>query len=686
MVQIKQGSVEQVGPEPKAGEGRIRRSFVSPDHLITSPDPGKVTVLAHILDHARAEFADVQGLGWRDIIDVVKENKEVTKKVGGKQVKEMKEWSYFHLSDYKWWTYREFASYVEHAASALRHCGVNPGTVFNIYASTGRHWQVMANACAQQSITFATAYDSLGEEGLRHSINEPEAYGIFTQASLLGTLGTVLADTPSIKLIVYDGRAEDVPSGALDALKAVRGGNDDRQLQIYTFDEFVELGKQHPAERHLPQPDDVACIMYTSGSTGAPKGVQITNGNIVACIGAVQKLIGHIVCRGETYIAYLPLAHIMEFAVELCFMWVGARMGFGNVKTLTDASVRNCLGDIRALQPTIMVGVPAVWETIRKGIVSKVKAAGAVKSKMFDLGLAAKKYGGRGSFLGNVADSVVFKAVKENTGGKLKYAMSGGAPISKETQEFLSLALVMIIQGYGMTESTAMLCLLPPEMHQYGVVGVPVPSCEVKLVDVEEAGYKSTNTPPQGEIWIRGPSVTKGYYKRDDLTKEAFTEDGWFMTGDIAQWNKDGTLSVIDRKKNLVKLAGGEYIALERLESLYGSCEYVARIMVHADSAANKPMAVIFPHEANLKQLASSLGVSGDLHELCHNEEIQEAVLKALNAVGKKSHLKPLETLQTIVLTDTEWTPQNEMLTAAQKLNRKAILKKHKKEIDAVYP
>lgn len=160
-------------------------------------------------------------------------------------------------------------------------------------------------ACAQQSITFATAYDSLGEEGLRHSINEPEAYGIFTQASLLGTLGTVLAETPSIKLIVYDGRAEDVPAGALDQLKAVRGGSDDRQLQIYTFDEFVELGKQHPAERQLPQSDDVACIMYTSGSTGAPKGVQITNGNIVACIGAVQKLIGHIVCRGETYIAYL---------------------------------------------------------------------------------------------------------------------------------------------------------------------------------------------------------------------------------------------------------------------------------------------------------------------------------------------------------------------------------------------
>jgi hypothetical protein len=189
----------------------------------------------------------------------------------------------------------------------------------------------------------------------------------------------------------------------------------------------------------------------------------------------------------------------MEFAVELCFMFVGARMGYGNVKTLTDASVRNCVGDIRELQPTVMVGVPAVWETsaffsslfalgglpsprpssakdargcnstksertnaisiplppllplptpsVRKGIVSKVKAAGALKSKVFDLAVSAKKFGGRGSILGNVADTVVFNAVKQGTGGKLKYALSGGAPISKDTQEFLTTALVMIIQG-----------------------------------------------------------------------------------------------------------------------------------------------------------------------------------------------------------------------------------------------
>ncbi|GAA6008643.1 hypothetical protein JCM10207_007189 [Rhodosporidiobolus poonsookiae] len=677
----KQGSVE-VGPPAKPGEGRARRCFTSPDELVSTPSPD-IKVLADVLIHATKEFRDVEALGWRDVIDVVKEDKEVKKTVGGKEVTETKTWSYFHLSDYKWWTYQQFSEVVGNVGSALVKVGCQPGSMFNIYASTSPRWQVMANGCATQSITFATAYDSLGEEGLQHSINEPSCYGIFTNASLLGTLATVVSSTPSLKVVVYDGDKRDIPSGALDKLHSAREGQP--ALEVYTFDEFVQLGKDNPAEPNHPKPDDMACLMYTSGSTGAPKGVQITNGNIVAAIGATQGVIGHIVKKGETYMAYLPLAHIMEFVVEMCFMFVGARMGFGSPKTLTDQSVRNCLGDIRTLQPTIMVGVPAVWETIRKGIVSKVRAAGVVKSKLFDLALSAKRFGGRGSFLGNTADAVVFKAVKEGTGGKLKYAMSGGAPISKETQEFLTLALVMIIQGYGMTESTAMCCLLPPEFHQYGAVGCPCPSNEIKLVDVEEAGYKSTNNPPQGEIWIRGPSVTKGYYKRDDLTAESW-EDGWFKTGDVGQWNKDGTLSVIDRKKNLVKLAGGEYIALERLESAYRACEYVAAIMVHADSNANRPMAVIYPHEANLKTLASQHGVSGDLSTMAHDQGIRDAVLKSLNAAGKKHGFKALEQLQTVVITDEEWTPHNGLLTAAQKLNRKAILTKYKKDIDAVYP
>ncbi|GAA5823706.1 hypothetical protein JCM10212_003715, partial [Sporobolomyces blumeae] len=670
-----------VGPEALPGQGRVRRCHLSPDQLVTTPHKD-IRVLADVLPYVVSKYGNIESFGQRAVVDTVKEDKEVTKVVGGKEVKETKTWSYFTLGPYTWWTYNEFAEIVKHAQGGLVKAGCSKDTVFNLYAATAPRWQVMANACAAQSITFATAYDSLGEEGLRHSINQPESRGVFTNANLLGLLATVVPSTPSLKLVVYDGSDEDVAPGALDKIRQANDG-----IQVLKFDELIELGKANPVEPNKPNPDDTACIMYTSGSTGLPKGVIITNANIVACLGAVQKVLGHVVQHGETYIAYLPLAHIMEFAVEMCFMFVGAKIGYGTVKTLTDASVRNCAGDIRELKPTIMVGVPSVWETIRKGILSKVQAGGAVKSKVFNLALSMKKFGGRGSVLGNIADAVVFKAVREATGGKLKFALNGGASISKETHEFLSNALVLIVQGYGMTESTAMCALLPPEMHQYGCVGIPVPSAEHKLVDVEEAGYRSTNNPPQGELWIRGPSVTKGYYKQDDLTKEAWTDDGWFMTGDVCQWNKDGTLSVIDRKKNLVKLAGGEYIALERLESVYKSSNLVANLMVYATSSASRPMAVVFPHEANLKALASELGVgSSDLSTLCHNDQIRDAVLKNMNQVGKKAGFKPLEVLQCVVLSDEEWTPHNGLLTAAQKLNRKPIVQKYQKEIDAVYP
>lgn len=219
---------------------------------------------------------------------------------------------------------------------------------------------------------------------------------------------------------------------------------------------------------------------------------------------------------------------------------MGIVLGFGSVKTLTDMSVRNCFGDIRAFRPTIVVGVPAVWELIRKGILSKVKAGGSIKETLFSGALWLKKC--PLPFVSGIADAVVFKQVREQFGGRLRFGLSGGAAVSRETQEFLSNALVTLLQGYGLTESCGMCAILPPHYMQYGTVGVPVPSIEIKLVDVPDAGYFATNTPnPQGEVWIRGPSVTQGYFKRDDVTKESITEDAWFQTGDIAQWNVDGS-------------------------------------------------------------------------------------------------------------------------------------------------
>ncbi|CAJ0921119.1 11281_t:CDS:2 [Entrophospora sp. SA101] len=221
---------------------------------------------------------------------------------------------------------------------------------------------------------------------------------------------------------------------------------------------------------------------------------------------------------------------------------------------------------------------------------------------------------------------------------RLRFVLS---PISKETQEFLYITLCPILQGYGMTESCGTTTILMSEQFTYGSVGTPAPCIEVKLVAVPDAGYKSTNTPnPQGEVWI---------------------QDGWLQTGDIGEWKPDGCLAVIDRKKNLVKLAHGEYIALERLESVYKSTLFVSNICVCADSYQSRPVALIFPIEARVRKLAMEKNITEtDFEKLCQDKEITNSVLQACLVEAKKADFKPAELLSAITLLHEEWTTENQ--------------------------
>lgn len=526
-----------------------------------------------------------------------------------------------------------------------------------------------------QAITVVTAYDTLGADGLKHAITESEASLCFVNNDQLPLLAKILNDCSSVDSIIYRGEADPDHLALVNAFPHIK--------RIISYEELVILGKENPVDVVKPDSKDLCCIMYTSGSTGNPKGVMLTHGNVVAAIAGVCRMLQHLLEPNDTMMAYLPLAHVLEFLVENLCIFLGVTLGYGSIRTLTDVSVKNCKGDLQEFGPTIMTGVPQVWETIRKTVLNKVVERGPRIQKIFMGALAMKKFLKSRKMGTGILDKVVFKNVKQQLGGRLRYCLSGGAPVSPETQEFLTLAACPILQGYGMTESVGMCSIMAPEQWALGEVGAPVPCVEVKLVDQPEVGYLHTNLPrPQGEIWIRGGSITSGYYKQEENTKEALTEDGWLKTGDIGEWTERGTLSIIDRLKNLVKLSNGEYIALEKLESCYKSCTLVENLCIYADSLYPKPVALMVSLEPVLRKFLAEKGIENeDWDALCESKEARKVILKVLQDQAKTSGLKGAEVIADVWICKDLWTPEMNLLTAAQKLKRKEINKAYEKEL-----
>lgn len=558
----------------------------------------------------------------------------------------------------------------------------------------------MAHGAFTQSLTIVTAYDTLGAEGLQFSISETESMTCFTNADLLPTLRKVLPNCPSIQNIIYTG---EVPEAEIDSLKS----SFPQLKSVMSYDQLLKLGEEYLSEPNPPKNEDLCCIMYTSGSTGSPKGVLLTHANVVAAseyklvdfsvyiylhaplthfclVSGLNRMLQHLIEDGDTVMAYLPLAHVLEFLVENLCIFFGLTLGYGSVKTLTDASVRECRGDFAAFKPSIITGVPQVWETIKKTVMATVALRGPKIEKIFHGAVDLKSWLVDNGYPTGVLDKVVFRKVKQQLGGRFRYAISGGAPLSTDTQRFLSLTAAPILGGYGMTESCGMCSVMAPEQFAYGPVGAPVPCTEVKLIDAPEAGYLSTNEPkPQGEIWIRGPSVTAGYFKNEELTKESITVDGWLMTGDIGEWNENGTLSIIDRRKNLVKLSNGEYIALERIESVYKSSTLVENLCIYADSLCPRPVALMVPVEKTFRAICQEKGLEVDDYEAsCEDRKVRNVVLEILHDQAKKSGLKGTELIADVWICSDLWTTEMGFLTAAQKLNRRAITERYKDQLE----
>ncbi|KAF7559831.1 hypothetical protein G7046_g4337 [Stylonectria norvegica] len=672
-------TIEAPGYQKVEGETIPRRHPKSKDGLLNQPADDVYTVFDIVKRSARV-YPNHHAVGSRKLIKLHKETKKIKKNVDGEITEVDKEWQYFELSKFDYLTYKQYEQLVLQIGSGLRNLGLSSENKVHLFGTTAVNWIAMSHGCASQSISIVTAYDTLGAEGVQHSLVQTGCEAMYIDPHLLKTASGPLKKS-KVKTVIVNEACMFAVGGEIEEFKA---SNPD--LRVVTFEELRKLGEENPVEPVPAKPTDLYCVMYTSGSTGLPKGACISHQALVAGITGLFTCVEPCVSDKECILAYLPLAHIFEMALENLVLFIGGTLGYGNPRTLSDTSVRNCAGDMREFKPTVMVGVPQVWETVKKGVMAKLETSSPVLRSLFWSAYNYKNFMSKNKLPGaTIFDSIVFSKVREMTGGRLRFTMNGASGISDSTKQFLSLVLAPMLAGYGLTETCANGALGCPLEYSPNAVG-PVPSAiDVKLVALPELGYftDTENSPAQGEILLKGMPVMSGYYDNPEETAKAFTADGWFKTGDIGEFDPDGHLKVIDRVKNLVKMQGGEYIALEKLESVYRGSQVVMNIMIHADPEYSRPIAVIYPNEKVLGEKAKELGVDEhNIHSIHHNAKLRNYVLKDLQTQGRRGGLVGMEIISGVVITDEEWTPPSGLVTATQKLNRKVIREAFKKDID----
>lgn len=579
---------------------------------------------------------------------------------------------------YLWITYKEAYDVVIKLAASIRSCGVEKGGRCGIFGINSSEWVMSMEACNALGAYCVPLYDTLGAGAIEFVICHAEVQIVFVEEKKIGeVLKTFPNSTKFLKTIVSFGKVS-----AEQREEVEKFG-----LAIYSWNDFLQLGSNQQFDLPVNTKEDICTIMYTSGTTGDPKGVMISNESIMTLIAGVDRLLN---CMNEqlkpedVYLSYLPLAHIFDRVIEELFIFNGASIGFwrGDVKLLIE--------DIGELKPTIFCAVPRVLDRIYTGLQSKISSGGFLKGTLFNLGYKYKLRnmikGSKHEEAASIFDKIVFNKVKQGLGGNVRLILSGAAPLATHVEEFLRVvSCAHVLQGYGLTESCAgTFVSLPNDISMLGTVGPPVPNVDVRLESVPEMNYDALAETPRGEICIKGNTLFSGYYKREDLTNEVLV-DGWFHTGDIGEWQPNGTMKIIDRKKNIFKLSQGEYVAVENLENIYGLVAAIDAIWIYGNSFESCLVAVANPNQDALEHWAAENGVSGDFTALCENPKAKEYIIGELTKIGKEKKLKGFELIRAIHLDPLPFDMERDLLTPTYKKKRPQMLKYYQIIIDGLY-
>ncbi|NXW73875.1 long-chain-fatty-acid--CoA ligase 5 [Hirundo rustica] len=576
---------------------------------------------------------------------------------------------------YQWLTYKQVSDRTKYLGSGLLQKGCQPSSdqFIGIFAQNRPEWIISEYACYTYSMVAVPLYDTLGPEAIVYIVNRAD-------------ISVVICDTPAKAEILLK-NCEDKKTPCLKTIvlmdlfdKELKDRGAKVGIEILSLQEVEELGRNNIREPVPPKPEDLSVVCFTSGTTGNPKGAMLTHQNVVSNAAAFLRCTENTVecTSSDIAISYLPLAHMFERVVQAVVYSCGAKVGFfqGDIRLLTD--------DMKTLKPTLFPVVPRllnrVYDKIQSGANSSVKR-GLLKFAAFMKTAEIKQGIIRND---SIWDKLVFKKVQESMGGRVRIMVTGAAPISPSVLTFLRAALgCQIFEAYGQTECSAGSTFSMPGDWTTGHVGAPLACNIIKLDDVEEMSYFSSNN--EGEVCIKGPNVFKGYLKDPEKTAEALDKDGWLHTGDIGKWLPNGTLKIIDRKKNIFKLAQGEYIAPEKIENVYIESAPVAQVFVHGESLRSYLIGIVVPDAEILPEFAAKLGVKGSFEELCKNPAVKKAILDDMVRLGREAGLKSFEQVKDLYIHTELFSIENGLLTPTLKAKRGDVVKFFQKEIEALY-